>query len=224
MIGTRRGVVTKLRNGFGNGSYKKAAKKFAKENKLIYFESINPDGQPLPVVRGAKMSLDQVDANYCFGTHAGYDVVLADRTATVKYEGYKSTPHHWYVLQVDLHKANVPYMFIGTRQQTKAFYAGVLSAHRELRYLTLASSADRAAAFHGHYAVLASPAQTQLLYQLLDERMINILGGHKYPFAMEFDGDSLYIMTDTKKASQQLLAKLLHYGLWLAKEVDQRLS
>lgn len=224
MIGSRRGVVAKLTSGFGNNSYKKAAKKFAKENKLIYFESIDPDGQPLPVIRGAKMSLDQVDANYCFGTHANYDVVLADRTATIRYDGYKGSPHHWYVLEIDLHKASLPYMFIGTRQQTKAFYAGVLSAHRELRYLTLASSAARAAAFHGHYAVLASPADTHTLYRLFDETMINTLGGHKYPFAMEFDGDSLYIITDTKKASQQLLAKLLHYGLWLAKEVDQRLG
>ena len=224
MLGTSKGVVTKLTNGFGNGSYKKSAQKFAKDNKLIYFGSLDPDGQPLPVIRGAKMSLDQVDANYCFGTHAGYDVVLADRTANIGFENYKNTYHHWYVLQIDLHDANLPYIFIGTRQQTKAFYAGVLSAHRELRYLTLASQAARAAAFHGHYAILASPAHTQILYRLFDETMINTLGAHKYPFAMEFDGDSLYIITDTRKASQQLLSKLLHYGLWLAKETDQRLG
>lgn len=224
MLAARKGMVTKLTNGFGNNSYKKSAKKFAKENKLIYFGSLDPDGQPLPVIRGAKMSLDQVDTNYCFGTHANYDVVLADRTASIRFEGYKSSYHHWYVLQIDLHSANLPYMFIGTRQQTKAFYAGILSAHRELRYLTLAFSAAQAASFHGHYAVLASPANTQVLYRLFDDAMINTLGAHKYPFAMEFDGDSLYIITDTKKASQQLLTKLLHYGLWLAKEVDQRLG
>ncbi len=198
---------------------------FARQHKLIYFRSVSAGGQFAPVIVGSTASPDQVDTNFSIGTHAGYDLALLERMGSITYEGYKSTQHRWYVLQIDLHKANnLPFIFIGTRQQTKAYYARVLATHRHVRYLTVDSGAARSSAFHSQYAVIASPAELPQVYRLLNDENIDIIAANKQPFAVEIDGDTLSVITEATRPSQQLLDKLLHYGLWLAKEADSRLA
>jgi len=204
-------------------SHRRAFKAFARSHGLTYFGTLAV--KSAPVIRGTTVSPDHVDTNYCIGSHAGYDMAVVERVASAAFEGYKTTSHHWYVVQIDLkHAQNLPFIFIGTRQQTKAYYARVLTSHREIRHLTLAMSAKVSARFHGYYIVLASPAVTPVIYRLLTPENMTTVATHRYPFAVEIDGDSLIISTEVSKPSQQLLDKLLHYGLWLAKEIDSRLA
>lgn len=218
--------TSRLTAGLASGTQrKKAVVNFAKRHKLIYFSSVSSGGQYIPVIRGSTASADQSDVHSCIGTHADYDMALVERTATVAFDGYKSTIHRWYVLQIDLHKAsNLPFIFIGTKQQTKAYYARLLTSHRQLRYLALGSAATNYAKFHSQYVVLSSPAELPLIYRLLTDETIDTIAEHHYPFAVEIEGDSLSLITDAGIPSQQLLDKLLHYGLWLAKEIDSRLD
>lgn len=217
--------ASRIKSGFsGGGSYKKALVNFAKHHNLIYFGSVRSSNDEAPVIRGSTASTIQKDNHYSIGTHAGYDLALVDRTSLIGYEGYKALPHRWYVIQIDLKVAkNLPYIFVGTKQQTKAYYARVLSSHRDLRYLSLTSAAKQINAFHGQYAIMASPARMHILYRLFNDETIDMMATHRYPFAVEIEDESLSIITEAVKPSQQLLDKLLHYGLWLAKEIDQRL-
>lgn len=226
MTEKRRTVFGKISDKISRTSgRRKSAEGFAKKHGLIYFSAVDPDGTVTPVIRGSTSSLGQVDSHFCIGSHDGYDMVLFDRLSNISCVGYKSSIHHWYVLEIDLHSArNLPYIFIGTRQQSKAYYAKLLSSHRHLRYLSVDTAAHRSAEFHGNYAVLSSPADVPTVYRLLTDDMIETMAAHGRPFAIEIEGDSLMLITEASKPSQQLLDKLLHYGLWLAKEIDDRLA
>ena len=224
MVDWKQQGMSKITNKLSIGSIrKKAAVSFAKEHKLIYFQSVNSQDESVSIVRGSTAAMDQVDTNYCIGSHAGYDIALVERMATVAYEGYKPSIHRWYVLQIDLHTTtNMPYMFIGTKQQSKAFYARLLNTHRQLGYLPVDSGADRTHQFHSHYVVLLSPAEVPAVHTLLNDHVVDTIAAHNYPFAIEIEGDSLTVITDALKPSKQLMDQLLHYGLWFAKEIDSK--
>ena len=218
-------VLSRLTNIGVATARKRAMVAFARKHHLIYFASANKKQNDVTVVRGSTTTPGHIDSNYCIGTHAGYDMAIAERLASVGFDGYKTTVHRWYILQIDLKKAaNLPFIFIGTKQQTKAYYARLLTTHRYIRYLALDSAAHGGADFHSQYAIMASPSDVSLFYRLLTDDIIVTMATHKYPFAIEIEGDSLMIITEATKPSQQLLDKLLHYGLWMAGEIDQRLS
>lgn len=209
----------------GASARQKAISRFAKKHDLIYFHSAHPEGGDVSVLRGSSVSPGHVDTNFCIGSHAGYDMAFVERLADVTFEGYKSTIHRWYVLQIDLKQAHgLPFIFVGTKQQPKAYYARVLTTHRDARYLTLGEGSKNSTLFHATYALLASPAELHLLYRLFTNEIIESVATYRYPFAVEIEGDSLIVMTEATKPSEQLLDELLHYGLWFAKEIDKRLT
>ncbi|MDB5176416.1 MAG: hypothetical protein JWN75_84 [Candidatus Saccharibacteria bacterium] len=219
-------IITRLTDNLGAVTLRRRSViEFARRHKLIYFRSVKHNNSSAPVIRSSTTAVGQVDTNFCVGTHAGYDLALVERLANVGFGEYKTTIHRWYVLQIDLKSAsNLPFIFVGTKQQTKAYYAKLLTAHRELRYMAVDGSSKSSKDFHSHYAVLSSPAHTPTLYRFLNNDMIEMIAGHKYPFALEIQDDVLYVITEATKPNQQLLDKLLHYGLWVAKEIDQRLK
>ena len=221
----KKGAVA-LTNAFrGSTSRRKAAMSFAKRHQLIYFQTVQPDDDETKTMRSTSSAPDQIDSNYCIGSHAEYDMTLFERLATASFGEYKPTIHRWLVLQIDLKKArDLPFIFLGTKQQTKAYYARMLTAHREARYLSLSSASSNSASFHATYALLASPAELPLLYRLFTDDTIDSVATYKHPFAVEIDGDTLTITTESLKASEQLLDELLHYGLWFAKTIDSRLA
>jgi len=217
--------ASKLSNALrGVSSRRNVVVTFAKKHHLIYFQSVHPDNERTPMIRGTSVSPDQIDTSYCIGSHADYDMTFVERMATVSFENYKSTTHRWYVLQIDLkHAHSLPFIFLGTKQQTKAYYARVLTAHREAKYLSLVSLSDKSPIFHAAYALLASPAILPLLDQLFTDDIVNSIATYKHPFAVEIEGDSVIVITEAQKPSEQLLDELLHYGLWMAKAIDNRL-
>ncbi|MFZ2544548.1 MAG: hypothetical protein WAW80_01080 [Candidatus Saccharimonadales bacterium] len=226
MVVLKPSLISRIKGGFpANGTYKKTIIEFSKHHDLVYFSSVSSSQDTTPTIQGSTASIDQKDNHYLIGTHANYDMVVVDRTSIIGYEGYKSVAHRWYVIQIDLRTAkDLPYIFIGTRQQTKAYYARLLSVHRELRYLSLGSDTKRINVFQSHYAIMSSPAHMQILHGLFTDENIDTIATHHYPFAIEIGGENLSVITDATKPSQQLLDKLLHYGLWLAKEIDQKLA
>lgn len=201
---------------------RKTVVSFARKHQLIYFKSVPAENHNNPVVRGSSVAPDQVDTNYCVGSHAGYDIALVERLASASFEGHKTIVRRWYVLQIDLKQASsLPFVFLGTRQQSKAYYARVLASHRDINYMSLPSLADGSAAFHAAYALLASPAEFGWLQQLFTDEIMTTIAAYQHLFAVEIEGENLFVMTEALVPSEQLLDKLLHYGLWLAKEVDK---
>lgn len=202
---------------------REVAMAFASKHGLTYFHTVSANDDAAPMIRGTTANVKQRDSNYCIGTHDGYDMAVVERAADIEFIGFETTYHNWYVLQIDLKKAHsLPFVFIGTKELPKAFYAKVLTSHRDIRYVQFAETTQETVALHGNYAMITSPIQMPFLQEVFDREVRTAMAAHKHPFAVEIEGDSLIVFTEAHKPSEQLLDRLLHYGLWLAKRIDGR--
>lgn len=194
--------------------------KFAKKFGLIYFKSVEA-ASGVNVVRGMTSSLDQQDSNICIGTHDGYDMVFVERTSSVAFADHPSSQHRWHIMEFDLRRhGNIPFTFVGTKQQSRTFYAKLFSIYRETRHIDTASYLPASKSFQANYTVIASPAEHIFLTQLFTEPITNTMAKNQLPFAIEVYGDSLYVITEATQTNVQSLTKMMHYGLWLAKHID----
>lgn len=206
----------------GERFWRRAAISFAKKHHLVYFQQINPENNKIPVIQGTTTASIYTDKNVCIGSHAGYDIVFLERQSMVEFAKYAASHHRWYVLQIDLKRNTyLPFVFVGTRQQSKTYYARLLSSRPGLHYLMLETEAQNSAAFHSHYAIIAELSSLKTVSEIFHNDIVTTMGHHLYPFSIELEKDSLILMTEAKKPNQQLMNKLLHFGLWFAKEVDK---
>lgn len=201
---------------------REAATSFASKHGLVYFHTVKSGNETVPVIRGSTVSPDQVDSNFSIGTHAGYDMVMIERTSDMVFGNFEHSHHRWYVLEIDLKKArNAPYIFVGTKQQSKAYFAKVLTSHRGVAHLQLHGTEQPR--FHSNYVIIGAPSDLPKLYELFDQEVITKMAAHAWPFAIEVEDDTLILSTLADKPSEQLMNKLLHYGLWFARQIDSKL-
>ena len=199
---------------------KRAIMKFAQRYKLLYFSSDRTASSHMQIVRGVTGSIDQQDRNICIGTHDGYDMVFLERTATAAHPQYPTTRHRWHIMAFDLHShSDLPFVFIGTKQQSKTFYAKLFTTRREASQLD-PGYIGAPTRFNAHYTLVASPAEQLLLARLLTTPITTAMAQHQHPFAIEIHGDTLYVITETRQVTEAALTKMLHYGLWLARHID----
>ena len=121
----------------------------------------------------------------------------------------------------DLHShRDLPFIFIGTKQQSRTFYAKLFTARRSVSQLD-PSFFNVPRHFAAHYTLIASPAEQVLLARLLTEPVTTTMARYQHPFAIEIQDDTLYIITETHQVTEASLTKMMHYGLWLARHIDQ---
>ena len=217
------------RTGLSESSnQRRAVAKFAKQFHFVHFAAASSSTSQLSVIRGATASIDQQDRNICIGTHDGYDIAFVERTATTAFgtdPHYHPAVHRWHIMEFDLHShSNLPFVFIGTKQQSRTFYAKLFSLHREVRHIDPSDYTRNPVHFGRHYSVITSPAEQQLLSQLLTEHITDTMAKHQQPFAIEIQNDSLFVITEVAQTSVQSLTKMLHYGLWLTKHIDTNIQ
>lgn len=197
----------------------RAVMQFAQKHKLIYFKTVNVHDYSVPVVRGVTAALHQRDRNLCIGTHDGFDLVYVQRQTTEKDSTGTESVRDWHVMEFDLKTAdNQPLIMIGAANLDKSFYSKVISEHRQLRHIPLQHEAS--SVFQHHYTVLGSLADTQHIHKVLSKEITEKMSHHKEPFSIELYEDSLFVFTNSQKGSEQLLTKMMHYGIWLARHID----
>ncbi len=223
-------VSSQLRAAYDKAGLSDVAKrrrsimKFAKQHDLMYFSSNKNQTLTVPIIRGSTASLDQKDTNICIGTHDGYDIVFLERFGTTTHPGYDTSVHRWHIMSFDLHShSSLPFIFVGTRQQSKTFYANLFATRREARMLesTFFTGVQR---FGAHYTIVASPSEQVVLTQVLTAPITQTMAKYQHPFAVEILEDTLSIITDSQYMTESSLSKMMHYGLWLAKHVDANVS
>lgn len=198
--------------------------KFAQKFGLIYFRTIDAAGTQPGIIKGLTNHIDQKDSNMCIGQHDGYDMVFIERTATVEAAGYPPSRHRWHIMEFDLHSHdNLPFLFIGTRQQSRTFYAKLFSIHREVRHVDAGMYLQSPKQFQSNYAVVASPSEHLFVARVLTEEITATMAKHQQPFAIEIQGDSLFVITEASIGTTiQSLTRMLHYGIWLARHIDSK--
>lgn len=211
------------RAGVGQQSlHRRSVTKFADHYGLTYFGSIHPSTYHLSTIRGVTSSLNQKDMHICIGTHDGYDVMYLERLAMIEHPDFEPASHRWHIMSFDLHShRNLPFIFIGTRQQSHAFYAKLFTSHRDVRHIDT-SYLSAPTHFSSHYTVIASPAEQLALARVLTTPITATMAKYQHPFAIEIFEDTLYVITESRQTSESQLVKMLHYGLWLARHIDQQ--
>lgn len=207
----------------GDSQRQYAVMKFAEQYGLVYFTSNKLLPVSVRAIHGVTSSLGQQDDNICIGTHNGYDIVFLERTVTIEQGQYPSDTRRWHIMSFDLHShQSLPFVFIGTKQQSHAFYAKLFTMRREARQLD-PSFLRVPTHFAANYTVIASPAEQLMLTQLLTQSVTTTMAKYQYPFAIELQGDTLFVITETRQMNSASLTKMMHYGLWLARHIDQEI-
>ncbi len=195
---------------------------FAEKHKFVYFHTATANSEARPIIRGSTVAPHQVDSNFCIGSHAGYNLTAIERAADVHFGKFEASFHRWYVIKINLkHDHSLPYFFLGTKQQSKAYYARVLTAHRGVARLEIDHHYP-SSKFHSNYVLISSPHNLHRFHQLFDESTVASMGEHAWPFSIEADGDGIILTTLADTPSEQTLDKLLHYGLWFAQRIDEK--
>ena len=222
--------TSQLKTAYNNAGLSESAKRrraimrFAAHHSLIYFSSKKNGALHVPIVKGVTSSIDQTDTNICIGTHSGYDVIFLERFASISHPNHPSSRHHWHIMSFDLHShGSFPFVFIGTRQQSRAFYANLFASKRDARLLEPAAYTT-AKHFNAHYTIISSPAEQLILAQLLTAPITATMAKYQHPFAIEIQGDTLSVITDSRQTTESSLSKMMHYGLWLAEHIDTNIK
>lgn len=191
--------------------------RFAKQHHLSYF---SPD---VP-----QRILERIDERRTWqthglleGEHAEYMTTLYSYTAAARHEQFASTEKSWLEVEVELrHTAHAPFVFIGTRQQTKTQYAELLAAHPGARYLHISCPPLLDRRFHERYAVLAAAEDASFVRDLFTDEVVQALVNRHTVIAYHIEGNQLSALTELQKPRIQLVDRLFHAGIWMARVVD----
>jgi hypothetical protein len=176
------------------------------------------------LVRGLTMSTSHADNHYCIGTVEGFDVVLLERSDSIRLpHASKKTPHSWLILEIDLDEVlDLPHIFLGTRSHSDEFYGRLFTSFSRLKKAPLGAFGQHSPEFVHHYSIYTSPADTLRAEQLFTVDITKIIGVHFRPLAIEVSGSSLYIYADNQRPTANLLETMLKNGLWLAENLNRQ--
>lgn len=198
---------------------------FARRAGLVYFGSMGVETNDSRLVRGATLTTDHKDAHYCFGAHDSYDIVCVQRQAQVTFPGKKSTSHTWLVMEFDLHTAvPLPHILIGRKDQAELIYDNMLATQRDMLLHVFSSPDMHHKDYDKHYATYAPPAHAPMVEFIVSPEFTSAIVGHFKHLMIEIEGDSIYLFVDQSKLSVDFLNKMMHYGLLVARHIDERMG
>lgn len=204
---------------------KHAITQFAKKAGLVYFGSITIETNDSRLVRGATLASGYKDAHYCFGVHDGYDIVCVQRQAQSKFPGKKSTLHSWMIMEFDLHSATpLPHILIGRKGQAELLYDNLLATQRDMQPHVFSAPETHNKEYSRQYVTYSPPVHAPMVDFILSPEFTSAIVGHFKHLMIEIEGDSLYLMVDQTKLSVPFLDKMMHYGLQVAKHIDERVG
>jgi len=200
--------------------HKRVIMHFAEKTGLVYFGYVSQRDDDHRLVRGLTVSPHHRDNNYCIGTFQGYDIVLVERTDTVKFPGKLTKSHDWIIMEFDLHTSeDIPHVFAGLHSQGDAFYATLLTKFPKLAQIPLANSIYDAA-FASRYRVYTEPERAIEVEELFGQEMTKVIGQHFGILTFEIYDKCLYLYAEHQRPTQALLEKMMEYGIWLAQVID----
>lgn len=191
-----------------------------KQYGLVYFGSVDQHADEHEMVRGVTLSPSHRDAHYCVGTVNRRDIILLQRSDTVKFPKKPTRTFHWHILQIDLNHVSLPHVLLDAHHRDETFYAQLFAkfvrftkAHNDI----FAGYDD---SFTGHYTAYTPPDALDVLPRLLPLATAEVIGHHFNQFDYEFSQDRLLIYALDRPTTKQLIDHMLKAGLWLANELE----
>lgn len=198
---------------------------FARKAGLVYFGSITVETNDSRLVRGVTLAPGHRDAHYCFGAHDGYDIVCVQRQSESVFPGKKSTSHTWTIMEFDLHTPTaLPHIVIGRKDQAQLIYDNLLATQRDMQPHVFNSPDSHKEAYSKHYITYAPPAHAPMVDFIVSPEFTSAIVGHFKHLMIEIEGDNVYLFVDQAKPNVAFLNKMMHYGLLVAKHIDERVG
>jgi hypothetical protein len=205
--------------------HKRVMMNFAERAGLVYFGYVDQRDDEHRLVRGLTISPHHRDNHYCIGTFQGYDVVLVERTDTIKFPGKSAKMHDWIIMEFDLHtKWDIPHIFLGLHSHSDTFYAQLFTKFSKLARMPQSTLGVYSQAFASRYAVYTEPERAIEVEELFDKKITETIGQHFGSLTVEVSEGCLYLYAEHQRPSQALLDKMIKYGTWLAESIDMKMQ
>lgn len=201
--------------------HKRVMMDFAEKVGLVYFGYVDQRNDEHRLVRGLTVSAHHHDNHYCIGTYEGYDIVLVERSDTIKFPGKPAKAHDWIIMEFDLHTAfDMPHVFLGLHTHSDTFYAHLFTKFSKLSKVPIGTFGVYDPAFTNRYALYAEPERAITAEQLFNQSVTKTIGEHFGSLTVEISEGCLYLYAEHQRPTQALLEKMIKYGSWLASVLD----
>lgn len=203
----------------------KAYKHFAERLGLVYFGYVDQRSDEHRLVRGLTMSAKHRDNHYCIGHYEGYDMMLVERTDTIRFPGKPARAYEWIIMTFDLRTTtDLPHIFLGLHTHSDTFYAHLFTKFGQLSKAPLGTFGAYDAGFVNRYSIYTEPSQTIQAEKLIDPQTAATIGAHFGSLTVEITDGCLYIYAENQRPTVPLLDRMMKYGAWLASVVDTNAS
>lgn len=205
-------------------SDKKIIQEFADQAGLIYFGYVSQLEDDHKIIRGMTLSTKHHDTHYCIGTYDDYDVSFVERSDVLQPSTKHAKKHHrWHILEFDLKTSrHLPHVFVGRHTHSETVYMQLFTKFPALRSIRLGALGQHTGEFLNTYRVYARPTNALEVEELLTPLATEMVSKHFGSLAIEISRQSLYVYSEHKHLSAQLLMTMAKNGAWLAHHIDEQ--
>ena len=220
--------------------------KIASEYDLVYFGQVDPRADiDYDQIRGITVDADTKDENYTTGDVYDYNVTFLQRAHKIcrfpsdynakifnkskvkkKFTKKKSALNiskcSTTILQVKLHNAHLPHVFISGRSRLEEYEMQIRASERwqEIAKQNLAST-KMLNDFANIFAVFIVMTNVQWLEYILNSEAQAMLATHFTKFDYEIFDDKILVYCANREIDVNILSHMLRIGLWWARELDR---
>jgi hypothetical protein len=221
IIRVAKGVA--IRNGMLSRHRRQTIIKFAAKFGFVYFGHVDQHDDEHHIIRGLTVSSSHQDEHYSVGSFDGYDVSLVDRYDMIRRPNEALRTHRWLLFEFDLHNGkDLPHIFLGGHTHKGTSYEKLFTSLPSMQKVPLGTFGLHSEEFTKRYSLYASATQFIEVERLFSPEITRTIAAHFWPLSVELLDGSLYIYSDNKNVSVNLLETILKNGLWLATKIDER--
>ena len=194
---------------------------FAEKLGLVYFGYVNQRSDEHRLIRGLTVSSTHRDTHYSVGTFQGYDISIVERNDTLRFPGKPPRPQQWIIATIDLHRSvDLPHMFAGLRSHSETFYSQLFTKFPYMKPIALRTEDGYSPAFVERYTLYSHHLQALSATRVFNPAIANPTVEHFQGLTVEISENCLYIYAEHQRPTATLLQRMVTYGLWLARYID----
>ncbi len=198
---------------------RKVIKQFARKFNLVYLGAVNQREDEHELIRGVTVAATHNDDNFCVGEYRGHDISLVERQNTLQHPERPPEQYRWLIMQVDLHAAALPMVFLDANHHDVTFYESLFMRFANLNEANILFN-QRDPLFARSFHAFAPADQFEEVDALLTPEITSMLAHYFRQFDYEIAGDHLLIYASNSVITPHVLHEMLRVGSWLAKELD----
>lgn len=199
---------------------KKTIQKFAESVGLVYFGYVDQHSDEHELVRGFSVSVEHRDNHYCVGSMYGHDVIIVERTDTIRFPDKPSQKYSWIILQIDLHHDAFPHIFLSPMQHSETFYANFFIKYAHFQKLDVSLWRDHDPSFASQFSMFGSLHEQQAIADVFTVDTTTVVAHNFQGLECELVNDRLLLYASNQHVTTHLLEKMCKNGLWLAGQLD----